>query len=90
MQMYSNSLRYIVLARVRTWRVFFELRAEVQASMEKDGIIVPVTSDPKLLIDLTFIVDIRENLNVLYKKLQGQLVSVVCDNARVFSKNLVL
>lgn len=89
MQMCSISLTYIVLARVRTW-TFFELRAEVQASMEKDGIIVRVTSDPKLLIDLTFIVDIRQNLNVLYKKFQGQLVIVVCDIARVFSKNLVL
>lgn len=41
-------------------------------------------------MDLAFIVDIRQELNVLYKKLQGQLVSVVSDNARVFSKNLVL
>lgn len=58
--------------------------------MEKDGITVPVARDPKYLMDLAFIVDIRQELNVLYKRLQGQLVSVVCDNARVFSKNLVL
>lgn len=45
---------------------FFELRAEVQASMEKDGITVPVARDPKYLMDLAFIVDIKQELNVLY------------------------
>ena len=35
---------------------FFELRAEVKAFMQKDGVAVPVLSDPKWLMDLAFLV----------------------------------
>ena len=52
--------------------IFFELRAEVKAFMEKGGVDVPVLSDPKWLMDLAFLVDITHDLNVLNKKLQGQ------------------
>ena len=60
--------------------------------MEKDGVAVPVLSDPKWLMDLAFLVDITHELNVLNKKLQGQgqLVSAAYDNVRAFSTKLVL
>ncbi|KAA8591586.1 hypothetical protein FQN60_016960 [Etheostoma spectabile] len=56
--------------------------------MEKDGMAVPVLSDPKGLMDLAFLVDITQELNVLNKKLQGQgqLVSAAYDN--LFQTNL--
>lgn len=44
----------------------------MKAFMEKDGVAVPVLSDPKWLMDLVFLVDITHELNVLNKKLQGQ------------------
>ncbi len=44
----------------------------MKAFMEKDGMAVPVLSDPKWLIDIAFLVDITKELNVLNKKLQGQ------------------
>ncbi|XP_066515342.1 general transcription factor II-I repeat domain-containing protein 2A-like [Hoplias malabaricus] len=71
---------------------FFELRAEVKAFMEKDGVAVPMLSDPKWLMDLAFLVDITHELNVLNKKLQGQgqLVSAAYDNVRAFSAKLML
>jgi len=52
----------------------------------------PVLSDPKWLMDLAFLVDITQELNVLNKKLQGQrqLVSAAYDNVRAFSSKLVL
>lgn len=58
--------------------------------MEKDGVSVPVLTDPKWLMDLAFLVDITHELNVLNKKLQGQgqLVSAAYDNVRAFSTNL--
>ena len=40
----------------------FELRVEVKAFMEKDGVDVPVLSDPKWLIYLAFLVDITHEL----------------------------
>ena len=48
---------------------------------------VPVLSDPKWLLDLAFLVDITQALNVLNKRLQGQgqLVSAAYDNVRAFS-----
>ena len=71
---------------------FYELRAEVKTFMEKDGMAVPVLSDPKWLVDLAFLVDIIQELNVLNKKLQGQaqLVSAAYDNVRAFSTKFVL
>ncbi|XP_069022955.1 B-cell receptor CD22-like [Embiotoca jacksoni] len=58
--------------------------------MEKDGVAVPVLSDPKWLMDLAFLVDITHELNVLNKNLQGQgqLVSAAYDNVRAFSTKL--
>ncbi|KAE8280139.1 General transcription factor II-I repeat domain-containing protein 2 [Larimichthys crocea] len=59
--------------------------------MEKDGMAVPVLSDPKWLMDLAFLVDITQELNVLNKKLQGpgQLVSAAYDSVRAFCIKLV-
>ncbi len=64
----------------------------MKAFMEKDGMTVPVLSDPKWLMDLALLVDITQELNVLNKKLQGQgqLVSAAHDNVRAFSTKLVL
>ena len=45
------------------------MRAEIKAFMEKDGVVVPVLSDPKWLMDSAFLVDITQELNVLNKKL---------------------
>ena len=70
---------------------FFELRAAMKAFMEKDGVAVPVLSDPKWFMDLA-LVDITQELNVLNKKLQGQgqLVSAAYDNVRAFVHNTKL
>ncbi|XP_073681619.1 general transcription factor II-I repeat domain-containing protein 2A-like [Garra rufa] len=78
--LYFTEVRW--LSRGNVLKRFFELRAEVKAFMEKDGVAVPLLSDPKWLMDLAFLVDITHELNVLNKKLQGQgqLVSAAYDN----------
>lgn len=88
--LYFTEVRW--LSRGDVLKRFFELRAEVKAFMDKDGMAVPVLSDPKWLMDLAFLVDITQELNVLNKKLQGQgqLVSVAYDSVRAFSTKLVL
>ncbi|XP_076850343.1 general transcription factor II-I repeat domain-containing protein 2A-like [Brachyhypopomus gauderio] len=88
--LYFTEIRW--LSRGNVLKRFFELRAEVKAFMEKDGMAVPVLSDPKLIMDLAFLVDISQELNVLNKKLQGQgqLVSAAYDNIRAFSTKLGL
>ncbi|XP_074513446.1 general transcription factor II-I repeat domain-containing protein 2A-like [Sebastes fasciatus] len=88
--LYFTEVRW--LSRGNVLKRLFELRAEVKAFMEKDGVAVPVLSDPKWLMDLAFLVDITHELNVLNKKLQGQgqLVSAAYDNLRAFSTKLVL
>lgn len=80
------------LSRANVLKRFFELRAEVKALTEKDGMTVPTLSDPKRLMDLAFLVDITQELNVLNKKLQdkGYLVSAAYDNIRAFYTKLVL
>lgn len=47
---------------------------------------------PEWLMDLAFLVDIKQELNVLNKKLQGQgqLVCAAYDSVRAFSTKLVL
>lgn len=88
--LYFTEVRW--LSRGNVLKRFFELREEVKAFMEKDGVAVPVLSDPEWLMDLAFLVDITHELNVLNKKLQGQgqLVSAAYDNVRAFSTKLVL
>ncbi|KAI3351118.1 hypothetical protein L3Q82_005683 [Scortum barcoo] len=78
--LYFTEVRW--LSRGNVLKRFFELREEVKAFMEKDGVNVPVLSDPEWLMDLVFLVDITHELNVLNKKLQGQgqLVSAAYDN----------
>ncbi|KAL3841593.1 hypothetical protein ACJMK2_019710 [Sinanodonta woodiana] len=80
------------LSRGNVLKRFYELRAETKAFMEKDGVVVPVLSDHKRLMDLVFLVDITQELNVLNKKLQGQgqRCSVAYDNVRAFCTKLVL
>lgn len=88
--LYFTEVRW--LSRGKVLKRFFELRAEGKAFMEKDGMSVPVLSDPKWLMDLAFLDDITQELNVLNKKLQGQgqLISAAYDNVRASSKKLVL
>lgn len=88
--LYFTEVRW--LSRGNVLKRFFELRAEVKAFMEKDGVAVPALSDPKWLMDLAFLVDITHELNLLNKKLQGQgqLVSAAYDNVRAFSPKLLL
>ncbi|KAL6466892.1 hypothetical protein MHYP_G00246960 [Metynnis hypsauchen] len=88
--LYFTEVRW--LSRGNVLKRFFELRVEVKAFMEKDGVAVPMLSDPKWLMDLAFLVDITHELNVLNKKLQGQgqLVSTAYDSVRAFSAKLVL
>lgn len=88
--LYFTEVRW--LSRGNVLKRFFELRAEVKAFMEKDGMAVPLLSDSKWLMDFAFLVDITQELNVLNKKLQGQgqLVSAAYDNVRAFSTKLVL
>ena len=88
--LYFTEVRW--LSRGNVLKRFFELRAEVIAFMEKVGMAVPVLSDPKWLMDLAFLVDITQELNVLNKKLQGHglHVSAAYDNERAFYAKLVL
>lgn len=88
--LYFTEVRW--LSRGNVLKRFFELRAEVKAFIEKDGMAVPLLSDSKWLMDFAFLVDITQELNVLNKKLQGQgqLVSAAYDNVRAFSTKLVL
>ena len=88
--LYFTDVRW--LSRGSALKRFYELRAEVKDFMENCGKAVPVLSDPKWLMDLAFLVDITQELNVLNKKLQGQgqLVSAAYDNVRAFSTKLVL
>ncbi|CAM4310057.1 unnamed protein product [Leuciscus chuanchicus] len=60
--LYFTEVRWLSRGNVLTR--FFELKAEVKAFMEKDGMAVPVLSDPKWLMDLAFLVDITQELNV--------------------------
>ncbi len=68
--LYFTEVRW--LSRGNVLKRFIELRAEVKALMEKDGMAVPVLSDSKWLMNLALLVDISKELNVLNKKLQGQ------------------
>uniref|UniRef100_A0A803K7I5 DUF4371 domain-containing protein n=1 Tax=Xenopus tropicalis TaxID=8364 RepID=A0A803K7I5_XENTR len=88
--LYFTEVRW--LSRGNVLKRFFELREEVKAFMEKNGKAVSELSDHKWLMDLAFLVDITQRLNVLNKMLQGQgqLVSAAYDNVRAFSTKLVL
>ncbi|KAK7916070.1 hypothetical protein WMY93_011831 [Mugilogobius chulae] len=88
--LYFTEVRW--LSRGTTLKRFFDLRVEVKTFMENHGKDVPELSDPKWLMDLAFLVDITQELNVLNKKLQGQgqLVSAAYDNVRAFSTKLAL
>ncbi|KAK0154547.1 General transcription factor II-I repeat domain-containing protein 2 [Merluccius polli] len=88
--LYFTEVRW--LSRGNMLKRFFELRNEVKAFMEQDGMEAPELSDPKWLMDFAFLVDITHELNVLNKKLQGpgQLVSAAYDNVKAFSTKLVL
>lgn len=67
--LYFTRVRW--LSRGNVLKRVFELKTEVKAFVEKDGMAVPVLSDQKWLMDLAFLVDITQELNVLNKRLQG-------------------
>jgi hypothetical protein len=87
---YFTEVRW--LSRGNVLKRFFELRAEIKTFMEKNGVDVHMLSDSIWLMDLAFLVDITQELNILNKKLQGQgqLVNVAYDNIRAFSTKLML
>ncbi|KAM3838371.1 general transcription factor II-I repeat domain-containing protein 2A-like [Diretmus argenteus] len=87
---YFTEVRW--LSRGNVLKRFFELRSEIKAFMKQDGMELPSLSDPKWLMDLAFLVDITQELNMLNKKLQGpnQLVSAAYDYVKAFSTKLVL
>ncbi|KAM3838284.1 general transcription factor II-I repeat domain-containing protein 2A-like [Diretmus argenteus] len=88
--LYFTEVRW--LSRGTVLKRFFELRKEVEAFMEQDGTEVAELSDPKWLMDLAFLVDMTQELNVLNKKIQGpgQMVSAAYDSVKAFSTKLVL
>ncbi|KAL1263758.1 hypothetical protein QQF64_006497 [Cirrhinus molitorella] len=59
------------LSRGNVLKRFFELRKEVKRFMEDGRIDVPEFDDPKWVMDLAFLVDITQELNILNLKLQG-------------------
>lgn len=56
--LYFTKVRWLSSGKVL--KRFFQLRAEVKAFMEKNGMAVSVLSDPEWLMDLAFLVDITQ------------------------------
>ena len=71
---------------------FFELRDEVKTFMEDGRLDVPELDDPKWIMDLAFLVDITQHLNILNLKLQGpgQLITTAYESVKAFSTKLRL
>ncbi len=74
--LYFTEVRW--LSRGNVLKRFFDLRTEVKRFMEDGRMDVPEFDDPKWVMDLAFLVDITQELNVLNLKLQGpgQLMKV--------------
>ncbi len=71
MVMYFTLLRCAGSAGEKSWKRFFDLKTEVKRFMEDGRMDVPEFDDPKWVMDLAFLVDITQELNVLNLKLQG-------------------
>ncbi len=80
------------LSRGNVLKRFFDLRTEVKRFMEDGRMNVPEFDDPKWVMDLAFLVDITQELNVLNLKLQGpgQLITAAYERVKAFSTKLRL
>lgn len=88
--LYFTEVRW--LSRGNVLKRFFELKAEVKRFMEDGRMDVPEFDDPKWVMDLAFLVDITQELNVLNLKLQGpgQLITAAYESVKAFSTKLRL
>ncbi|XP_073714015.1 general transcription factor II-I repeat domain-containing protein 2B-like [Misgurnus anguillicaudatus] len=88
--LYFTEVRW--LSRGNVLKRFFELRAEVKRFMEDGRMDVPEFDDPKWVMDLAFLVDITQELNILNLKLQGpgQLITAAYESVKAFSTKLRL
>ncbi|KAH1165284.1 hypothetical protein KIL84_022843 [Mauremys mutica] len=59
------------LSRGSTLKRFFELKTEMKRFMEEIKMSVPQSEDHKWMTDLAFLVDVKQELNILNLKLQG-------------------
>ncbi len=88
--LYFTEVRW--LSRGNVLKRFFDLRTEVKRFMEDGRMDVPEFDDPKWVMDLAFLVDITQELNVLNLKLQGpgQLITAAYESVKAFSTKLRL
>ncbi|XP_056121755.1 general transcription factor II-I repeat domain-containing protein 2-like [Rhinichthys klamathensis goyatoka] len=89
--LYFTEVRW--LSRGNVLKRFFDLRAEVKRFMEDGRMDVPEFDDPKWVMDLAFLVDITQELNILNLKLQGpgQLITAAAyESVKAFSTKLRL
>ena len=88
--LYFTEVRW--LSRGNVLRRFFELRAEIKKFMEDGRLDVRELDDPKWVMDLAFLVDITQQLNILNLKLQGpgQLITTAYDSVKAFCTKLRL
>lgn len=88
--LYFTEVRW--LSRGNVLKRFFELKTEVKRFMEEINMPVLEFDDTKWLMDLAFLVDITQELNILNLKLQGpgQLVTAMFDSVRAFTTKLRL
>ncbi|KAK0145575.1 General transcription factor II-I repeat domain-containing protein 2 [Merluccius polli] len=88
--LYFTEVRW--LSRGNVLKRFFELRAEVKRFMEDGRLDVPELDNPKWIMDLAFLVDITQQLNILNLKLQGpsQLITTAYESVKAFSSKLRL
>ncbi|KAL0148361.1 hypothetical protein M9458_056341 [Cirrhinus mrigala] len=88
--LYFTEVRW--LSRGNVLKRFFELRTEVKRFMEDGRMDVPEFDDPKWVMDLAFLVDITQELNILNLKLQGpgQLITAAYESVKAFSTKLRL
>ncbi len=77
------------LSRGNVLKIIFELRTEVKRFMEDGRMDVPEFDDPKWVMDLAFLVDITQELNVLNLKLKGpgQLITAAYESAQNSPQN---
>lgn len=70
--LYFTEVRW--LSRGNVLKRFFELRVEVKRFMEDGRLDVPEQDDPKWIMDLAFLVDITQQLNILNLKKQVKVL----------------
>lgn len=88
--LYNSAVRW--LSRGHLLKRFYVLRSEIASFMELKGKPIPELSSETWILDLAFLVDITEHLNLLNVKLQGrnQLITDVYGNVKAFEMKLSL